>query len=460
MAVLEHLRRTLCGLRGRRDPGAGTCAAISRACFDAEQIFLFGSDAAAELRAATRVLGAAPNLYDVKASGGFQDSHRTVQLGERPGRPYDYVPLAVAARTAKRAVSAGTNRSRYLAAGVQPPRPSEFRNASIALAFVTTWSNVWQETYHRAIIQVFEQWCRAAPDTLVVIPAAFGTTSDANGTADETDLWLRPFSAQPVLPMSLTPTPEPLQQALFGNRRCDAACFARYLQQSTAYFAARGRRCFERAKICQFAYTPRVGRPWNTMQAVLAHHTGRTPDARPTLLAEPAERTLRVSFVVRATRRRLSNLEQLLAACARWTPRQVAGGRVRVACTAVSFCSSLVANAAMVRRADVLVGPHGADMTNALSMHAGASVLEVIPVYTQGCPCDTFRRVFGMEPRAVLHYTARSRNASYATSTARPYAGTYHSDLHLPPAVLVAALQRVVEVNGDPARYRFASFAY
>ena len=65
-----------------------------------------------------------------------------------------------------------------------------------------------------------------------------------------------------------------------------------------------------------------------------------------------------------------------------------------------------------------------------------------------------------MEPRTLLHYTAQSHNASYATSTARPHAGTYNSDLHLPPAVLEAALQRVVDVNGDPARYRFRTFEY
>ena len=59
----------------------------------------------------------------------------------------------------------------------------------------------------------------------------------------------------------------------------------------------------------------------------------------------------------------------------------------------------------------------------------------------------------------VFYYQLTSKNDSRAVSP-EPRKFTYHSDLHLPPAVLVAALQRVVEVNGDPARYRFASFAY
>ena len=455
----SQFRASLCGLAPPARPAS--CASLSQACFSGEQLFLHGPDAAAELRAASRVLGSAPNLYDVKASGGFQDSHNMVQIAS-PHQPYEYVPLAVAARTARG--SSLNNRSRFLAPGVKPaaPAPSEYANSSIALAFVTTWSNAWQETYHRATIQVFEQWCRAAPEDLVVIPAAFGNT-DASATVDDADLWLRPFSAQPVLSMSLVPKPEPLQQALFGNKRCDpASCFALYLEQSAAYFRAVGRRCFERAKLCQFAYTPRSGRPWSAMQAILAHHT-TPPDARhltPNLLAHPATHTLHVTFVRRDTRRRLSNLDELLAACERWSPAEGTAARLRVACVAVSFRAGLVASAPAIRRTDVLVGPHGADMTNALGMHAGASVLEVIPVHTRGCPCDKFRQVFGMEPRTLYHYTAQSRNASYATSTTRPLAGTYNSDLYLPPAVLEAALQHVVDVGGDPARYRFRTFEY
>ena len=100
------------------------------------------------------------------------------------------------------------------------------------------------------------------------------------------------------------------------------------------------------------------------------------------------------------------------------------------------------------------------EMVNAFGMHAGASVLEVMPVHRRVYPCDKFKHDFAMEPRALHHYTAQSRNASYATSTTRPHAGTYNSDLYLPPAVLEAALQHVIDVGGDPARYRFRTFEY
>ena len=51
-------------------------------------------------------------------------------------------------------------------------------------------------------------------------------------------------------------------------------------------------------------------------------------------------------------------------------------------------------------------------------------------------------------------------HASYATSRERGLAGTFHSDLVLPPAVLEAALSHVLRVGGELSAYRFRSFAY
>ena len=75
---MEDFRRRLCGLAPPARPAS--CASLSRVCLDAEQMFLHGANAAAELSAAARVLRDAPNLYDVKATGGFQSSHNMVQL--------------------------------------------------------------------------------------------------------------------------------------------------------------------------------------------------------------------------------------------------------------------------------------------------------------------------------------------------------------------------------------------
>ena len=190
-----------------------------------------------------------------------------------------------------------------MARSVQPatPAPSGCANDSIALAFVTTWSNAWQETYHRATMQVFEQWCRAAPEDLVVIPAAFGNTA-ANATVDDAELWLRPFSAQQVLSMSLVPKPEPLQQALFGNKRCDpTSCFALH-PSNPPPTSSSGRPPLLRARkalpVCvRAALRPAVvgdaGHPRLPHDAADAHHL------TPTLLAHPAAHTLFVTFVRR-----------------------------------------------------------------------------------------------------------------------------------------------------------------
>jgi len=152
--------------------------------------------------------------------------------------------------------------------------------------------------------------------------------------------------------MSLTPQPEPLQQAVFGNRQCNSTCFRHYRALSAAYFAARPRQCFERVRLCDFSRT-RSARPWATVQAVLARHTRTPPDA-PRLeraMLGLDTRTLQVTFVLRARRRRLANLDELLAACARWGEGQRAGREhVRVSCAAESFAPGLVAMAAAIRR--------------------------------------------------------------------------------------------------------------
>ena len=74
-------------------------------------------------------------------------------------------------------------------------------------------------------------------------------------------------------------------------------------------------------------------------------------------------------------------------------------------------------------------------------------------------PSPNLQNLFAME-RRVFHYTASSNNASYATSRERGLAGTFHSDLLLPPAVLEAALSHVLRVGGELSAYRFRSFAY
>ena len=289
-------RARLCNLDQPSRPAP--CASLHRACFHAEQIVLYGPDAVAEAAAASQVLARAPNLYDVKRPGQYTGVHRMLQLAA-PGRPYTYVPLAVCASKAMRSLRPSSNRSVFEVHAVQPEAPASFSDTT-ALAFVTTWANAWQETFHRAVSQVFEEWCRVggaqgnaeegrAEPGMVVVPAAYGGTSPR--ASDDKELWLRPFSeatvwlsltltlsliltltltltlalaltltlASPypnlnqVWPMSLTPQPEPLQQAVFGNRQCNGTCFRHYRALSATYFASRPRQCFERVRLCDFS---------------------------------------------------------------------------------------------------------------------------------------------------------------------------------------------------------------
>ena len=148
--VAAVTRSRLCHLDQPSRPAP--CALLHRACFHEEQIVLYGPDARAEAAAAAQVLSRAPNLYDVKKPGHFADVHRMLQLAA-PGTPYAYVPLAVCASRAMRSLRPSSNRSVFEVHAVQPEAPASFSDAT-ALAFVTTWANAWQETFHRAVSQV------------------------------------------------------------------------------------------------------------------------------------------------------------------------------------------------------------------------------------------------------------------------------------------------------------------
>ena len=58
-----------------------------------------------------------------------------------------------------------------MAAAVAPTGPS-------ALAFFTSWSNYWQETFGRAVVQVFEHWCAAPRLPSLVAPGVLRLPHD------------------------------------------------------------------------------------------------------------------------------------------------------------------------------------------------------------------------------------------------------------------------------------------
>lgn len=485
-------------------PQKGACVEVRNACFDAEQIFMHGPDAQQHRDAIHEMLLRAKDLYDVKRS--LRPGEHNITHVAEPGSPYGYLPLAVNAQRADAWRKSSNDTSAYQQR-LQPLAPSEWIENSTAVAFVTTFSNSFTEAFSRAAAQLFEQYC-AHGGSIDIIPAAFGsTTPDGN---DHAATYLAPLTRTGhIEPMSLTPQPERLQQAIFGNfptspgrsrhPHCpgNGTCLEAYLAQSERYFAARGQRCFLSATVCDFSRRPTKpgsARPWSLMQALATYHAGPPPLSRATGMprmlscgdglleqqhstgpvepavaraARAAERAgregercpLRVVFIQREGRRRLHNIDDHVAACNAWRSTRGADDP-KPSCEAYTFRRGLVPALPLLRHTDVLIGPHGADMTNGLALHAGATVVELLPPITNGCPCTMYQEQFALE-RSVLHYTASTRNMSRAVRTGSPrFWDTYHSDFVAPVEVTRRILSHVLEVGGRLERFRPMDFHY
>ena len=109
----------------------------------------------------------------------------------------------------------------------------------------------------------------------------------------------------------------------------------------------------------------------------------------------------------------------------------------------------------------MLVGPHGGDLINGFALHAGASVVEMLPVERPGCPCHVFRELYASDSRRIFHYTASTSNRSFTTPRCQRCRIRFQTaDLILPVTVLKAALERVAEVAGDPQKYQHKEFKF
>ena len=168
---------------------------------------------------------------------------------------------------------------------------------------------------------------------------------------------------------------------------------------------------------------------------------------------------LRVTFIQREGRRRLHNLDAHLAACNAWQPQGRRHDLV-VHCQAHNFRTGLQAAIPLLRQTDVLIGPHGADMTNGLVLHAGATVVELLPPIQRGCPCFMYQKAFAAE-KHLLHYTASTQNKSAAVHTGpKSTWRTYNSDFVVPVEVTERVLAKVVDVGGNPRVFRTMDFEY
>ena len=140
------------------------CVRVANVCFEAEQILLHGKTAPGALRRLNAVLNKTRDPSD--AFSRLHPTYRPTAFVARPGEPFDFLPLAVGVKRAS-----GRKRARFLFRHVAGPAPEAFSPVP-AVAFYTTWSNSFTEIFSRAVVQLFEQWCRTAAGRDVhLIPA-------------------------------------------------------------------------------------------------------------------------------------------------------------------------------------------------------------------------------------------------------------------------------------------------
>jgi len=138
---------------------------------------------------------------------------RNITLVAQPGATYRYLPMAINARAAAAWQKRGD--ASMVQHRQQPVEASGFSNRT-AVAFFTTWSTSFAETFARAATQAFEQYCRLSSSTNIdLIPATWGDTKDGK-SSDSAATFLGPLSKTRVEAMSLTPHPNVLAEHIHG----------------------------------------------------------------------------------------------------------------------------------------------------------------------------------------------------------------------------------------------------
>ena len=292
-------------------------------------------------------------------------------------------------------------------------------------------------------------------------------------------------------PLALFPysDPKPEYEGAVFDIRADVARRDRnivdtYVNASYQFFRERqGTQCYSAAHVCDFSLPPsgqeifKHLRPWATMQAVLAHAWSLAPSdaARARLRscdgigATDESCKLRIAFVRRKRYRQLLNLAELVSACNAWQP-------LSVTCEVVDLSVGLQGSARLLRAVDVLISPHGGDLLNALALHSGASVVEILPVSQKGCPCDFFGKIFGTgahhadsnDAGMVFHYRVPATSsmpnklgcqiAGFSCMSSRgaaPAAAkkSFNDDITLEWSALLPVLDAIQTVAGNATRY-------
>ena len=328
-----------------------------------------------------------------------------------------------------------------------------------SLVFISMYPSSFPEVFYRSVMHVLEYHSCSQPSGKVHLRPNFWSRTYL-------DL-LAPFSQYAVQPLALYPysSPEPEFKGAPFNIRAEAVqnnrtFFDVYARASEQYFRGRtSPACHEVVQVCDFSKPTSHGdihfhlRPWTTMQTVVSRLWGDAPfqPGAPRFRACDHERNptckLVISFVQRRGRRQLLNLQELVTACNGWQPQLAT-------CRIVDLSAGLKTAQHILRTTDVLVSPHGGDVTNALALHDRASVVEILPVHIGGCPCELFIKLFNSnaknEDGRVFYHRVKATNSSHPD---HKVAKTFHAHLELSWAVLQPTLDAIVAISGNTTRY-------
>lgn len=353
----------------------------------------------------------------------------------------------------------------------------------VPLVWVPTWAFSFADSWISSLVPIDELQSAGLIDEHVLL---------------RPDLWAWPRSKNPVYQQIGTLSAEQIRSLREDAPSCPQAVARRAIASANADPRRPGQlrrcipKCFERVLLCQFqstfdAYKPPMS-PWRAAQRVAGSVLKRQPvDAKSALAMRPTAfgegRTdgsglergfhprasrisrghdlslLRVLFVNRTRTkfsRSLANLPQLLQRCAQAKTREWPRGW-RVLCTAHEFgAGSLAEDVTAARRADVLVGTHGAGLINAFFMHRGAVLVEARPYRFEGPWPDRYFRSLTSIERDIFYLQISAGSA--ALSVPRPpddisvWDARDHA-VHVPWRALKEALRAAIHINGSYSNY-------
>lgn len=442
------------------------CTAVRKACIEGEQIVLREQS---QLDAALEALRFAKEPMSTFHSA-WPGKRPSVMVAQ-PGEEYSYVPLAVnykyASRLRKNDPESGAhlwlNRTAS-AAGVAP-----YSTDAVALIFFSTFPSSFAEVFSRSVPRVLQAEraiARQRPDSrLHLVPALW---------RPQLHWLLAPFGEGIVRPLGA------LAQNFSGqevrgmyNARPSVDGWRAYIAQQEEV-AQQPARCYEHAYICDFHANPGKGLVLGTKFVQASYETAQrlARHLKPGWAhASPSPRRRVVVFARRDGRRRLSNLDELLASCAAEGPTLGVAEFGGLACESHNFRSGFRGAADVLSRADVFVSPHGGDMTNGLFLRPGAAVIEVLPLWGGGSKDrsgkyradgakafgEFFQLLYHLQPVCNQQLFTLNRSRSHARSMA--HAHTWNEDLILPWEALRPHLLDPPKPTLPPAPKRGAELA-